>query len=43
MMKVGSVGYGEMGGPMADHLQSVKFGAVVFDIRPAVTKAIALL
>ena len=42
MMKVGFVGCGEMGEPMAGHvLDSGKFEVWVFDIRPAATKAIA--
>lgn len=42
MMKVGFVGCGEMGEPMAGHvLESGKFEVWVFDIRPAATKAIA--
>jgi len=42
MMKVGFVGCGEMGEPMAGHvLESGKFEVWVFDIRPSATKAIA--
>ena len=42
MMKVGFVGCGEMGAPMAGHVvKSGKFEVVVFDVRPAATKAIA--
>lgn len=42
MMKVGFVGCGEMGEPMAGHvLKSRKFEVWVFDIRRSATKAIA--
>ena len=42
MMKVGFVGCGEMGEPMAGHvLKSGKFEVWIYDIRPAATKAIA--
>jgi 3-hydroxyisobutyrate dehydrogenase len=42
MMKVGFVGCGEMGEPMAAHvLKSGKFEVWVFDIRKAATRAIA--
>jgi 3-hydroxyisobutyrate dehydrogenase len=42
MMKVGFVGCGEMGEPMAGHvLKSKKFEVWVYDIRAAATKAIA--
>jgi 3-hydroxyisobutyrate dehydrogenase-like beta-hydroxyacid dehydrogenase len=42
MMKVGFVGCGEMGEPMAGHvLKTGKFEVWVFDIRKAATKAIA--
>jgi 3-hydroxyisobutyrate dehydrogenase len=42
MMKVGFVGCGEMGEPMAGHvLKSGKFEVWVFDIRKASTKAVA--
>jgi len=42
MMKVGFVGCGEMGEPMAGHvLKSGKFEVHVFDIRPSATKNIA--
>jgi 3-hydroxyisobutyrate dehydrogenase-like beta-hydroxyacid dehydrogenase len=41
MMKVGFVGCGEMGGPMAGHvLKSGKFEVAVFDIRPPAAKAV---
>ncbi len=42
MMKVGFVGCGEMGEPMAGHvLKSKTFEVWIYDIRPAATKAIA--
>jgi len=42
MMKVGFVGCGEMGEPMAGHvLKSGKFEVEVFDIRPSSTKKMA--
>jgi len=42
MMKVGFVGCGEMGEPMAGHvLKSKTFDVWIYDIRPAATKAIA--
>ncbi len=42
MMKVGFIGCGEMGGPMAGHvLKSGKFEVAVFDVRKEATKAIA--
>jgi 3-hydroxyisobutyrate dehydrogenase-like beta-hydroxyacid dehydrogenase len=42
MMKVGFVGCGEMGAPMAGHvLKTGKFEVWIFDIRKAATKAIA--
>jgi 3-hydroxyisobutyrate dehydrogenase len=42
MMKVGFVGCGEMGAPMAAHvLKSGKFEVLVFDIRSAATKTVA--
>lgn len=41
MMKVGFVGCGEMGGPMAGHvLKSGKFEVAVFDVRAAAAKAV---
>jgi 3-hydroxyisobutyrate dehydrogenase len=42
MMKVGFVGCGEMGEPMAGHvLKTKKFEVWVYDVRAAATKAIA--
>src|SRR6185295_4423767 len=42
MMKVGFVGCGEMGEPMAGHvLKTKKFEVWIYDIRAAATKAIA--
>jgi 3-hydroxyisobutyrate dehydrogenase len=42
MMKIGFVGCGEMGTPMAAHvIESGKFEVLVFDIRNAVTKTVA--
>ena len=42
MMKVGFVGCGEMGEPMAGHvMKTKKFDVWVYDTRPAATKAIA--
>ena len=42
MLKVGFVGCGEMGEPMAGHvLKTKKFEVWVYDIRAAATKAIA--
>ena len=44
MVKVGFVGCGEMGAPMAGHVvKSGKFEVVVFDVRPAATKDRRLL
>ena len=42
MMKVGFVGCGEMGEPMAGHvLKSGKFEVEIYDIRESATKSIA--